>query len=148
MMNSTISTQIDKINQLYAEVSLLKVAYSNLQYQVSSDITDVYCIRTENGQELVPMNKISYCEAQGNYTKINLIDGRSYLQSYSLKQVLLSMPQGHMIRAHHKYAIHMGKVRFLMKSPKHLIEMTCGSLIPYSRRRKKTVFQILSTSTI
>lgn len=55
-------------------------------------------INTRVGFEIIKSENILYCEADGNYTKICLIDGQKQTTSTTLSCVIKQLPDDHFFR--------------------------------------------------
>jgi two-component system LytT family response regulator len=93
-------------------------------------------ISTETGIEFVKFNSIVYLEAQNNYTKINLLDGRSIVASKTLKSFDELLPSELFFRIHKSYLINMNFVKRFFKIDDFLVELTTGEKLPLSYRKK------------
>lgn len=93
-------------------------------------------ISTETGIEFVKFNSIVYLEAQNNYTKINMLDGRSIIASKTLKSFDELLPSELFFRIHKSYLINMNFVKRFFKIDDFLVELTTGEKLPLSYRKK------------
>lgn len=93
-------------------------------------------ISTETGIEFVKFNSIVYLEAQNNYTKINMLDGRSIVASKTLKSFDELLPSELFFRIHKSYLINMNFVKRFFKIDDFLVELTTGEKLPLSYRKK------------
>ena len=109
----------------------------------SKDYTTHIKIRTDRGFELVDVKMIAYCQADGNYTKVYLQDGQSYLISYSIKHVCRDLSPALILRVHQSYALNINCISRAILSGSDMIELNCGTNIPIARRRKKYVKNML-----
>ena len=117
----------------------LRLAHSTFQDTLYQTIAQHVRVKTKQGWEAIPCSQILYCQARSNYTKLHLIDERSFLISYSLKQVLANCAFDKLLRIHQSYAINTMHMQRIIISKSEHIELINGKCIPISRRRKKTV---------
>jgi two-component system LytT family response regulator len=98
---------------------------------------------TGNAYEIVNINDIVRCEADGSYTNFYLRDKRKLMISAGLKHYEELLPDTEFIRVHHHHLINMNHViRFLKEDGGYAI-MSDGSKIEISRRKKEAFMEKL-----
>jgi two-component system LytT family response regulator len=101
-------------------------------------------ISTDTGIEFVKYNSIIFLEAQNNYTKINLIDGTSIIASKTLKYFEELLPSELFFRIHKTYLVNMNFVKRFFKIDDFLVELTTGTKLPISLRKKNDFITAIS----
>ncbi len=92
---------------------------------------------TGNAYEIINVNDIVRCEADGSYTTFHMSDQRKLIISIGLKHYEELLPEADFIRVHHHHLINMNHVLRLMKEDGGYAVMTDGSRIEVSRRKKE-----------
>ena len=89
-------------------------------------------------------NIISF-NAEGNYTKINPLDGSVSIYAKTLKKFELELSeQKQFVRINKSVIVNL---LFVNKINKDAIELCNGTIVKIARRRKKKLFEILSPYT-
>lgn len=92
---------------------------------------------TGSAYEIVSVSDILHCEAQDNYTRVYLKDGKKYLVSGTLKHYEELLADHDFARIHHSHLVNMQHVmRFVKDDGGHVI-LTDGSEVEVSRRKKE-----------
>ena len=98
-------------------------------------------IKSHDGYEIIPLDEIIRCAAEGNYSKIYKSDGQHTLVSKTLKEIEKELPDHLFVRVHQSHIIALCEIRRIGSENK--IELTGRSRIPLSRRRKADVLRRL-----
>lgn len=94
-------------------------------------------LHTGNAYEIININEIIRCEADGNYTVFFLTNKRKHIVSTGLKFYEDLLPTKDFIRVHHHHLININHViRFLKEDGGYAI-MTDDSKVEISRRKKE-----------
>lgn len=93
-------------------------------------------IPTMEGLEFVDLNNIIRCQAEGNYTKIFLKDGKDIFISKTLKQVEGIINSELFIRPHSSHYVNMNFIKKYHKGVGGQLELEDGTILPVSRHRK------------
>ncbi|HLS31395.1 MAG TPA: LytTR family DNA-binding domain-containing protein [Flavobacteriaceae bacterium] len=80
-------------------------------------------------------DEIIYCESDGNYCKINLVDKKPLFISKTLKEVENLLPEQKFFRVHNSYIINLKKVIEYLKTQGYVI-LDTQKEIPVSRNKK------------
>jgi two-component system LytT family response regulator len=91
---------------------------------------------TDFGFELVKPSHILYCEADGNYTKVNLLDGKVMLVAKTLKYIEELLANDIFIRTHKSYVVNINYVSRFDKSNDLHVVLSNNEKIPVSVRKK------------
>jgi two-component system, LytTR family, response regulator len=98
---------------------------------------------TGNAYEIVNINDIVRCEADGSYTNFYLRDKRKLMISAGLKHYEELLPETDFIRVHHHHLINMNHVVRFLKEDGGYAVMSDGSKIEISRRKKEAFMEKL-----
>lgn len=101
-------------------------------------------LSTSEGMHIVEVDNIIRCEAEDYYTKFFLNDGKSIMVSRTLKENEEILSEYHFIRTHKSHLINIRYVKSFLKIDGGSIQMTDGTLIPVSRRKREQVMNILT----
>jgi two-component system, LytTR family, response regulator len=98
---------------------------------------------TGNAFEIVTIQDIIRCEAEGHYTNFILVNNRKILVSTGLKYYEDLLPENLFIRVHHHHLINLNHVVRYLKTDGGYAVMSDNSQIEISRRKKDTFLQRL-----
>ena len=100
-------------------------------------------IPTLEGLCFYDTSTLIYLEASSNYTNLYFTDGKKVLASKTLKDFEELLPEDTFYRPHHSFIINIKYITKYMKGNGGQIEMSNGSLIDVSRRKKDEFLGIL-----
>lgn len=92
---------------------------------------------------LTSENNILYCNANGNYTKIFLVDGTMHVLSKKLKSVEAVLNKEFFVRVHHSYLVNLLHAKKYLKKYGGQLLLNNGDIIDVSRSKKSTLFEKL-----
>ncbi len=95
------------------------------------------------GYEFVNPADISYCEAEGAYTKVHLADGRMLLISRSLGDIGELLPTADFIRIHHSSIVNAGFVTHFIRTDGGYVQLKNGVRLMVSKSKKEMVMEQL-----
>jgi two-component system LytT family response regulator len=95
------------------------------------------------GYEFVEPSKITFCEAEGAYTKIHLNGNRSLLVSRSLGDIAELLPQDQFLRIHHSSIVNVDDVTHFIRSDGGYVQLSNGKKLVVSKTRKEAVMERL-----
>ncbi len=102
---------------------------------VLSTFEKIHIIETDN---------ILRCESDNYYTTFFLTDGKQILISKTLKENEALLGGHNFIRPHKSHLVNVKYIKGFLKSDGGYIEMTDGSHIPVSRRKKEKIIEIIT----
>ena len=97
------------------------------------------CIHTRDFIEILKPQEIVVAQAEGNYTRFHLKDGRKILSSKTLGTYRGQLLAGSFIRPHQSYLVNMDYITRVRKIPDLMLCLGERFEIPVSRSRKKEV---------
>lgn len=100
-------------------------------------------LRGADSMQLVRIQEIIYCAAQGSYTSFYLEDGRELMVSMNLKEYEHLLEPYGFVRCHHSFLINLYHVIALQKADGGMVMMTGTISIPLSTRKKAQVVEAL-----
>lgn len=118
-----------------AHLTKLQVLIENLETG-NSEFNKI-AIPTETGFELIKPNSIIYCEADSNYCKLHLLNGKSLIVSKTLKHIEELLPKAIFFRIHKTYLVNLNYAVRFNKTNELLVELNNGQKLPVSVRKKE-----------
>lgn len=94
------------------------------------------CISTIKGYEYIELKDIVRIEAEGSYSIISLMNNRKIMVSKAINEYDRMLNANMFFRTHHSHLINIEHVKKYIKIDGGYIEMSDGSSVPISRRRK------------
>lgn len=94
-------------------------------------------IATLRGLIFVVTSDILYCQSDGNYTHIHMVDGTQYLSSRPIGDYENLLANGSFYRVHHAYIINLNHVAEYIKGRGGYILLRNGKSIDVSVRKKE-----------
>jgi two-component system LytT family response regulator len=98
-------------------------------------------LKDQESIHLVKISDILYCKAEGSYTTFCIIDGRNILTSMNLKEYDQLLNPYQFIRCHHSFLVNIHEIREVRKADGGYLNMSDGSLIPISTRKKAQILE-------
>lgn len=126
-------------NQTEARVDTLKQALSPQKGQ-----GDKIAIPTAGGLEFIIINAIVHIESSGNYSKIYLTDGKSFLVTKLIGDFETLLAPYKFLRVHHSHLINMAHVKRYIRGDGGQVVMMNDEVIDISRRKKDEFLKIIS----
>lgn len=96
---------------------------------------------SHHGQVTIDIEKILFCEADGNYTKVLSEDNNSIVISKSLCEFEIQLKSHDYLRCHYSYLVNSKKIESICSRKRFVI--VAGHNIPVSRRKCNKIFRIL-----
>lgn len=100
-------------------------------------------ISNSDGVHLVEIDEVIRCEADGNYTKIFTTTGEVILTSKTLKEYDTMLLDFNFERVHNSHLVNMRHIKKYLNKDSGYLQMSDGSQIPVSQRKKSYVLSIL-----
>jgi two-component system LytT family response regulator len=100
-------------------------------------------IHTQEAMHFFELDEITRFEANSNYTFLYFVNGTKMLASKTLKEFEELLPSKQFFRVHHSSIINLKYVKKYLKSDGGCIEMTDGTLVDISRRKKDDFMQMI-----
>ncbi len=97
-----------------------------------------------DGFVLTTASNIVYCKANGNYTKVHLIDGSNVVLSKKLKAVEFALNHEYFVRVHHSYLVNLFHARKYVKKYGGQLLLSNGETIDVSRSKRKVLMDKLT----
>ena len=113
---------------------------------IKSPATDTkkIVLSTSEGMHIVDIDNIIRCEAEDYYTKFFLKVGKVIMVSKTLKENEELLAEYNFIRPHKSHLVNLKYIKTFLRMDGGCIEMTDGSQIPVSRRKREQIVEILN----
>lgn len=93
---------------------------------------------------VVEVNDILRCESDDYYTRFFFTSGKSLLISKTLKEHEMILGDKHFIRPHKSHLVNVKYIKGFLKADGGYIQMSDGTKVPVSRRKREMVVNIIS----
>jgi two-component system LytT family response regulator len=113
-----------------------------LRYQIrEGKFPSKIAVPFQSGIVFIELSELVYCEANSNYTKLILANGKSHLLSKTLKDVQYVLEQRNFVRVHRHYLINLEHVKMYHKGDGSYLVMTGDITIPVAKNQKEQLVQ-------
>ncbi|OYU97418.1 MAG: DNA-binding response regulator [Bacteroidetes bacterium B1(2017)] len=106
--------------------------------KLNSGIKPKIAVRNNDSIEYLGVSEIIRCEAENNYTRIYLTDGKRILVSKTLKEFESMLEQYDFIRIHQTHLINKEYLKRYIKTDGGSVVLTDGTELPVARARKES----------
>jgi two-component system LytT family response regulator len=121
----------------------LKSRLDALSSNLNAEKEKVLCIPVMSGYEYLKLHEIEYIEADGSYTKIMCVDGKTKTVSKNLKYFENALlDQDRFIRVHRSFLINLDQMKAFSRSGRGTIVMKSGKEIDLARDRREDFFSV------
>ncbi|MCB0651750.1 MAG: response regulator transcription factor [Saprospiraceae bacterium] len=100
-------------------------------------------LHTQDKIQLIKIDEIIRCEANGNYTTFYFEQGNSLLVTKTLKEFDQTLTPQHFLRVHQSHLINSRKIKAFVKTDGGYIVMQDGAKISVSVRKRTAVMRFL-----
>ncbi|MEN8223933.1 MAG: LytTR family DNA-binding domain-containing protein [Bacteroidota bacterium] len=101
-------------------------------------------LSTSEKIHIIETDQILRCESDNYYTNFFLIDGKKILVSKTLKENEELLGDHNFIRPHKSHLVNVKYIKGFLRIDGGYIEMTDGSKIPVSRRKREKIIEIIT----
>jgi two-component system LytT family response regulator len=95
----------------------------------------------QSGVVFVELKELVYCEADSNYTKLFLSNGKTYLLSKTLREVQGVLEERNFLRVHRQFLINLDHIKMYHKGDGSYLVMTGDISIPVAKNQKDRLVQ-------
>lgn len=100
-------------------------------------------LSTSEKIHVIETDQIIRCESDNYYTNFFLADGKKILVSKTLKENEELLSDHNFIRPHKSHLVNVKFIKGFLRSDGGYIEMTDGSKIPVSRRKREKIIEVI-----
>lgn len=109
-----------------------------LRYQIrEGKYPSKIAVPFQSGVVFVELSELVYCEADSNYTKLILANGKTHLLSKTLKDVQEVLEERSFLRVHRHYLINLEHIKMYHKGDGSYLVMTGDISIPVAKNQKE-----------
>ena len=119
------------------QIGLLKQQLKNPQ-----KLPDRIIIPSAEGYMVIPVQDISYCHANGNYTEFYLTDKSKVTSSYTMGQYEEILSEHNFFRIHRSFMINLAYIKLYRKTEGGTVVMNDGQEIEVSRSNKEAFMKL------
>lgn len=112
-----------------------------LRSQLAGTAPTKLAVPHQNGVIFVELKEILYAEADSNYTKLRLTNGRNHLLTKTLREVQDVLEERNFLRVHRQYMVNLDHVQRYVKGEGTYLVLTDGTSIPVARNQKERLVQ-------
>jgi two-component system LytT family response regulator len=114
-------------NQKIQQINTINSLYQSNDYVAIASIDKI---------ELLKIDDIVYCKAEGKYTEFHLSNGKKILSSKNLGEYKNILESGSLFRIHHSYVINIKHITKITKKDGYYCELINGDKLPIAKRRQ------------
>lgn len=115
-------------NKKVDDINVLNTMYQNNEYVAVSSMDKI---------ELIKIDDIIFCKAEGKYTDFFLINDKRILSSKNLGEYGAILNPKYFFRIHHSYVINIKHITKISKKDGYSCEFTNGFSLPVAKRRQE-----------
>jgi two-component system LytT family response regulator len=120
-----------------------KIQYKNALNSFSSKDYDKIVLKDAENIFLVELSDISYCSADGNYTRVHLKSDKPILISKPIKDYEALLKESGFFRIHRSYLINLKHFKRYEKSEGGKVYLSDNTEIPVASGRKEELFEFI-----
>lgn len=95
----------------------------------------------QSGVHFIDLKDLVYCEADSNYTKLFLTNGKNYLLSKTLRDVQQVLEERNFLRVHRQYLVNLDHIKTYHKGESAYLVMHGDISIPVAKNQKDKLVQ-------
>lgn len=122
----TPQTQIDHLKQ---------------QFTSRKTLPDKFALPYQNGVTFVALAEILFCEADGNYTKVEMANGQNHVISKTLREIQDILEERDFLRVHRQYIVNLNCIKKYVRGEGNYLIMQNDLSIPISRSHKEKLIE-------
>ncbi|MDO1451409.1 LytTR family DNA-binding domain-containing protein [Rhodocytophaga aerolata] len=108
-----------------------------LRYQLKEgQLPSKIAVPFQSGVVFVELKELVYCQADSNYTRLFLTNGKNYLLSKTLRDVQEVLEERNFLRVHRQYLINLEHIKMYHKGDGSYLVMTGDVTLPLAKNQK------------
>lgn len=124
----TIEMEVSFQNQKLFQINAINMASHSSEFLAISFVDKI---------ELIKIDEIVFCKAEGSYTEFYMKNGARFLSSKNLGEYKDILPIAYFFRIHHSYVINIKHIVKINKKDGLYCEFTNGISLPIAKRRQE-----------
>ena len=129
-----IEMELSYQNQKVNDIQTLNSKYQNNEYIAVASMDKI---------ELLKMEDIIFCKAEGKYTEFYLADGKKVISSRNLGEYGTILDSSYFFRTHHSYVINIKHIVKISKKDGYSCEFSNGISLPIAKRRQEEFIKFI-----
>ena len=129
---------------LASQIRFLNQKIRDLETQIEQLSQTHFTIPMINGNEVIRIDEMVYCQASSNYTNIYLMDGRKVCVSKTLKYIQSLLPDQKFIRTHQSHLVNIQYIRKYQLGNRPHVQLKTLETLPISKTGAKRVQEMFS----
>lgn len=125
----------------------INIQIKNLREHIRTNKSRKIIVKTYDNIHLVPVKDIIYCEADGNYVHLHLVDQTSIMVSSTLKEYDEVLNEDGFFRVHKSYLINITSIRRFEKMEGGYVILENDVRIPVASRKRDELLTIFEQMT-
>lgn len=121
-------------NQKVSEINGLSTMQQNNEYIAISSMDKI---------ELIRMDDIIFCKAEGKYTDFYLVNNKKILSSRNLGEYATMLDPNYFFRIHHSYVVNIKYITKISKKDGYSCELINGKSLPIAKRRQEEFIKFI-----
>jgi len=122
----------------------LHVQLAELNNNLQSINNKRLVLRTSEKLHIIPVQNIIRCEAERNYSKFYLVNGKSIIVSHTMKEFENMLVEQGFFRVHKSHLVNLTFIEEYVKSDGGNVILTDGTSIPVAERKKNNLLSLFS----
>lgn len=96
-----------------------------------------FLIHSRNDIKVILFDEVMYCQAESNYTRIYLCNGKIVMTCKTLKEMEFMLVASQFVRIHASYVVNLNAVRRIIHAGQCSVELVNTMILNVSRSRRK-----------
>ncbi|MBL0133971.1 MAG: response regulator transcription factor [Chitinophagaceae bacterium] len=110
-----------------------------------NSVPEKIAVATSNGFEILEIRNMLFLEAEGNYTRIHLVNAKPLVASKTLKEFEEILPSSVFCRIHNASLVNISFIVKYNKGEGGQVVLTNGTVLDVARRRKDELLQLIAS---
>src|SRR4029079_10050166 len=127
---------IEAVEKAVKKVKPTSMQLNQLQKQMKGEKATRIALPGQNGISFIELDEIVFVEASNNYSKLVLMDKKTFTISKTLKDVQDVLEESHFLRVHRQYIINLNHLKYFNRN-KSILIMDNGIDLPIAKNQKE-----------
>lgn len=104
-------------------------------------LPDKIALPYQNGVIFTKISTVVYCEADNNYTRFIMQDGKQYITAKTLRSIQEILEDRNFLRVHRQYLVNLDHIKKYVRGEGNYLIMSNGQSIPVARNQKEKLMK-------
>ncbi len=132
---------VEAIDKAQKKIAPDPLQISNLKKFLNGEPPTRIAVPDQDGILFIEINDILYAEASNNYTKVVLVNGKTYTLSKTLSLIQEVLENFQFIRVHRQYIVNVNRIKKFIRGEGMYLIMDNGGNIPVARTQKEKLME-------